>query len=513
MPKSNGNIKDPMYANFKGLNDEEISKIISEKSKASLAEELSSSIKESLYLKKENEKLEWWKKFPWLPLIPIIAVTMVVLIIFEYLDDPFLLLTKPNNIDDDFLPIVEGIIFLTFAISALTLITIVIFFSVTVYFRKIGSDIKNENKEGHFNIQNTIEKYLRPSVDVHIGLLNVVQIATEVLAASADDHDAFITYYGAPALSGLEDDEDLFDYEGASDENMDMIQDKLKKYTQAKYDIDKKDIVIKRYIHLIDITEYHRRSSKVQKRYLRWMDKQAESLKTSVRYQFFNSMRAPRWGSSQSHIITNQSYLHIIGQGSAAIHIKGKEIVDKIKIKMDDSITQAQSDKNKPQLMDTTRLNSYLNELKGHTKLDHKQMLIFEIKSAKNNLIEKADIILKKKEHVISVKQNQDNIEKSIKSYRDQYEQLNIELELLEKKKEILDAIGYPIHTGNLSMKFHNQYDYELAKLKEIHITCIEQLAIINSMDDLMNKLVNLICHVAKIQNEKLTSMIIESIK
>ncbi len=377
-------------------------------------------------------------------------------------------------------------LFFIFVVVSLVMFIVFTLFIIVRYVRKSGDDITDKNEEGHNKIKSSIETYLKPSVSVRVGLPDVISEAIKVLDNVKKEKEPFIIYYGAPALSGLENDEDLYDYEGMTDEKSNKVLKLLKNYAEIKTSVNHSDIEIKRFIKIILPEEFRKRSPKLQKRYNIWIDKQIQLLEEpSSKYKIFNATRAPRWGSSQSYIITNSSYLHIIGQGNACVHIKGKQIVELIKSKMADAIEKAQKEENRPQDFSKEALKNYKVKLTFKESDDFRQSLLQKIESARALIAEKGISIEHIEDHQLEMKKKVEEIDRTWrKQIIKQKEEKDYLDELLINEK-LLKKLNY----GQVKDIDPNNYSYTdfhiVDKLKE---KGFKSLNIIEQFSDKLKK-------------------------
>lgn len=127
-------------------------------------------------------------------------------------------------------------------------------------------------------------------------------------------------------------------YVGSGDLLKDNVDDEDadKKTAASEYEsvmsqVMNDSIPVVRYISLLEDVDFLKRVPSTREAYKNWLKKQIRNLERNERYSFYESLRAPKWGSSRSSIFTSSAVLDVVGNGESGILIRGDQVADDLK--------------------------------------------------------------------------------------------------------------------------------------------------------------------------------------
>jgi hypothetical protein len=131
-------------------------------------------------------------------------------------------------------------------------------------------------------------------------------------------------------------------------------------YQSAIARLKNDEVKTTRYISLLDVSDYRRRIRKTQSAYKAWISKQIGLLEGNPRYTFYDSPRAPKWGSSRSSIFTKRALLDVVGNGITGMLVRGDQVAQELLKGSRDLFETAGV---KPSVYNSTRLKEHLQNL------------------------------------------------------------------------------------------------------------------------------------------------------
>jgi len=100
----------------------------------------------------------------------------------------------------------------------------------------------------------------------------------------------------------------------------------LSNYISTMQAVKNNQVNVARYISLLDEIEYAKRVEPTRQAYKKWIAKQIFLLEQNVKYEFYDCMRAPKWGSSRSSVFTEHAVLDVIGPGTSGFVVRGEQV-------------------------------------------------------------------------------------------------------------------------------------------------------------------------------------------
>lgn len=181
-------------------------------------------------------------------------------------------------------------------------------------------EMKHSSRESWEMLTTWITTNLSPTIMSLGSNKDVLRVASDMLNTTLkepSDPNKFVVYIG----SG-----DLLRDPPPSDEENSPATD----YESALARIRNDGVPITRYISLLDKGDYQRRIPKTQAAYRSWLTKQIALLEGNPHYSFYDSPRAPKWGSSRSSMITQRALLDVVGNGLSGVLIRGDQVAEEI---------------------------------------------------------------------------------------------------------------------------------------------------------------------------------------
>lgn len=216
-------------------------------------------------------------------------------------------------------------------------------------------EMKASSKESWAVLTDWIKTTLSPTIISLKDNKDVLNAASDMINATLEEPaqtNKFVVYIG----SG-----DLLKDSPQSDEG----DSPATKYQSAIARLRNDAIQTTRYISLLDISDYQRRIPKTKSAYKAWISKQIGLLEGNPRYTFYDSPRAPKWGSSRSSIFTKQSLLDVVGNGVTGVLVRGDQVAQELLKGSQDLFESAGV---KPSVYNGTRLKAYLQSLDEQLK-------------------------------------------------------------------------------------------------------------------------------------------------
>src|ERR1041385_4534892 len=246
------------------------------------------------------------------------------------------------------------------AIMLITAVTIMIisilkdrmFDSVTL---KNLEQMKLNSKESSTQLTNWITTHLSPtiiSLDDNNDVLDAASDMINAALAEPTDTNKFVVHVG----SG-----DLLREPPPSDEGDSPVT----AYQSAVARLKNDNVPTTRYISLLDVPDYKRRLPKTKAAYKAWLKKQIDLLDGNTHYTFYDSPRAPKWGSSRSTIFTKRSMLDVVCNGVTGVLVRGDQVARELLKGSKDLFENAGV---KPSAYTSARLKLYLDSLDGPRK-------------------------------------------------------------------------------------------------------------------------------------------------
>lgn len=213
-------------------------------------------------------------------------------------------------------------------------------------------EMKLSSIESWTTLTNWIKTNLSPAIISLKDNSEVLNAASDMINATLEEptqENKFVVYVG----SG-----DLLKNPPQSDEG----ESPATTYQSAIARLKNDEVKTTRYISLLDISDYRRRIRRTQSAYKAWIAKQIGLLEGNPRYTFYDSPRAPKWGSSRSSIFTKRALLDVVGNGVTGVLVRGDQVAQELLKGSQDLFETAGV---KPSVYNSTRLKGYLQNLEG----------------------------------------------------------------------------------------------------------------------------------------------------
>src|SRR6266404_4556727 len=211
-------------------------------------------------------------------------------------------------------------------------------------------EMKASSKESWNDLTGWIKTHLSPTIISLNDNDDVLNAASDMINAALQEPtqtNKFVDYVGSGDL--LKDPPQSDDGDSAA-----TI------YQSATARLRNDAVRTTRYISLLDTSDYQRRLPKTQVAYKAWIAKQINLLEGNPRYTFYDSPRAPKWGSSRSSIFTKRALLDVVGNGLTGVLVRGDQVAQELLKGSKDLFETAGI---KPSVYDVTRLKAYLKSL------------------------------------------------------------------------------------------------------------------------------------------------------
>lgn len=238
-------------------------------------------------------------------------------------------------------PITSIILFVLFVVSDLIDLTvnstswfIVSFFllvggwaSLTTMWRStlhVLDRIEEKHASGLKDVTEIIDARLRPEILTLRSKDEVRTAAARLLEAVLEQNtDQIVFYAGGANLRSTPEEEAEALESGQDPQTHPGIR-----FKQAFNDLlvptSKAEVV--RYLRLFTETEFKGRSPQFREAHLKWLASEVARVADHKGFVVMRSERAPAWGASRSTLITEDAVLEIVGDGHAAVLIKGGDI-------------------------------------------------------------------------------------------------------------------------------------------------------------------------------------------
>lgn len=214
-------------------------------------------------------------------------------------------------------------------------------------------DMKLASKESWLSLTDWIKTHLSPTIISLKDNEDVLKAASEMIDVAlkeTTEANKFVIYVGSGDL--------LRDPPQSDDRDSPVTT-----YQSAIARLRNEGVQTTRYISLLDVADYQRRIPKTQSAYKAWIAKQIGLLEGNPRYIFYDSPRAPKWGSSRSSIFTKRALLDVVGNGLTGVLVRGDQVAQELLRGSQDLFETAGV---KPSVYSDTRLKAYLQSLDGH---------------------------------------------------------------------------------------------------------------------------------------------------
>lgn len=211
-------------------------------------------------------------------------------------------------------------------------------------------EMKLVSKESWTTLTEWIKTHLSPTIISLKDNNDVLKAASEMIeVALREDAETnkFVVYVGSGDL--LRDPPPTDDRESA-----------VTSYQSAIARLRNQGVQTTRYISLLDSADYQRRVQRTKSAYKHWIAKQIALLEGNPRYTFYDSPRAPKWGSSRSSIFTKQALLDVVGTGLSGVLVRGEQVAQELLRGSQDLFETAGI---KPIVYDSSKLKAYLQDL------------------------------------------------------------------------------------------------------------------------------------------------------
>ncbi|HJP91774.1 MAG TPA: hypothetical protein VJ875_07445 [Pyrinomonadaceae bacterium] len=211
-------------------------------------------------------------------------------------------------------------------------------------------EMKRSSNESWETLTGWIKTHLSPtilSLDDNDAVLKQAGDIINTTLKEPSQSNKFIVYVG----SG-----DLLKDPPETDEGNSPLTD----YQSALARLKNDGIAISRYISLLDKSDYQRRIPQTRAAYKRWILKQIALLDGNPQYTFYDTPRAPKWGSSRSSIFSYRALLDVIGNGQSGVLVRGDRVAQELLKGSKDLFENAGI---KPSVYQAARLKAYLDSL------------------------------------------------------------------------------------------------------------------------------------------------------
>ena len=197
------------------------------------------------------------------------------------------------------------------------------------------------------DVRSIIDDKLSPHIIPIDGKGEVQKMAANIIEdmLNSSTGDRKLTFIGAAALMPSADEESRIIDKETEPENHPSMRYK-NAFERCK--IQSESVEIVRYIRLFRQEEFKARSSTIRQKHVSWLRGQAAHIEQAGNYTLYASERAPVWGGARSSIITPEAVLDIVGEGEAALLVRGEALARLIQARTESFLKAARQKSNKP---------------------------------------------------------------------------------------------------------------------------------------------------------------------
>ena len=190
-------------------------------------------------------------------------------------------------------------------------------------FSRLRTDLKQDVSTGLAELQLEAAKLLSSKVEVKNGrddLLDAISAVFSEALPSASKGYALevILLFGASSIQPKASDAD-------SSGHPEGLQTPYDRFVLARQRAETEGIRFHRYVRLFDDKNFLGRSPEIREAYLIWLKEQIALMKRSPLYVLINARRAPRWKAIRSSIISNSSFIDVLGDGESGFIVHGAD--------------------------------------------------------------------------------------------------------------------------------------------------------------------------------------------
>jgi hypothetical protein len=196
-------------------------------------------------------------------------------------------------------------------------------------FSRLRADLKQDVSAGLASLQLEAGKLLSSKVEVKNGRDDLLDAISAVFSDAAVRSEALpsaskgyapevILLFGASSIQPKASDAD-------SSGHPEGLQTPYDRFVLARQRAETEGIRFHRYVRLFDDKNFLGRSPEIREAYLIWLKEQIALMKRSPLYVLINARRAPRWKAIRSSIISNSSFIDILGDGESGFIVHGAD--------------------------------------------------------------------------------------------------------------------------------------------------------------------------------------------